>query len=629
LSPTNHANPTSSRTNSPNPEFFPTSAARRSRAGYWAAGILALLAGIVGYVIYQQRPTQQRTDLLYHAVRIEPLKLTVVERGQLESAENRDVICRVRAGTKASNLTIKWVIDDGTLVRQGQLLVELDDSALQDQLKTQRIAVDTAQDNMVQSEENYKITVSQCESEMASAKIAVELAEIDLKKYLEGDYLQLKREIEGKIKLAQSDVEQQAERVGYTERMVMMKYLSPAQLQAEQSKYESYKVNLQKANEELRVLDDYTRDREVKDRTNKLDEARRALDRTITQSKAKILQAEMQRKTKRSIYEQEQDKFLDIEEQIANCRMYAPQDGLVVYFIPEERRWSSNEVMIANGATVKEGQKIMRIPDLRRMMVNTRVHEAMVRRIQGDVWRQTGFSDSLRAALLFNPDAITRAVSLYAMPDVKDKFHEFDNQKIQDGQKALIRIDAMPDRILPGHVKSVATVASQQDWMSADVKVYSTYVTIDESVDGLKTGMSAEVTILIDGAEEEVLAIPLQAIVGGTEMGPQRKCYVKTPEGPKERNITVGLSNEKMAEVRSGLQPGEEVVLNPRVLLGEKVKVRQGGDDSDDAGDSKKKRNGKGSTKPGGGKGGPPMSPNGKGNGSAPVASQPQKSQGS
>lgn len=591
--------------------------------------------GAVGFYIYKQRPTQQRTDLLYHIVRYEPLKLTVVERGQLESADNRDVICRVRAGTKATNLTIKWVIDDGALVRQGQLLVELDDSALQDQLKAQKILLDTARSKMVQAEENYKIVASQCESDVATAQVAVELAEIDLKKYLEGDYLQAKKEIDGKIKLAQSNFEQQNERVSYTERMVKMKYLSEAQLQAERSKLAAYDVDLKKAEEERRVLEDFTKQRSIKDYSNKLEEAKRALDRQIKQSKAKMSQAESDRATSRSIFDQEEDKHQDIEEQIVNCRMYAPQDGLVVYYIPEERRFSSNEVMIANGATVKEGQKMMRIPNLRKMVVNTRVHEAMVRRIHGDVWEQTGFSDAVRAALMMNPDSWSRTVSLYSMPDFKDKyrdfFHDIDLRKTQDGHKASIRIDAASDKILPGHVKSVATVASQQDWMSADVKVYTTYVSIDEideSIEGLKTGMSAEVTIQIDGAEEEVLALPLQSIVGGTELGPNRKCYVKTPEGPKERDIVIGLSNEKMAEIRSGLEPGDQIVLNPRVLLGEKVRVRTGSDDAgDDNGESKKKRGNKGGSK--NGKSKLEMMPPMKNGNGPPMAGQPSKSQGS
>src|SRR5204862_3064800 len=127
-----------------------------------------------------------------------------------------------------------------------------------------------------------------------------------------------------------------------------------------------------------------------------------------------------------------------------------------------------------------------------------------------------------------------RITSQYAVHDAKDKMYDLDHRKIQDGQKAMVRIDAFSDHLLPGHVRSVATVASQQDWMSADVKVYQTMISIDESVDGLKPGMSAECTVQIEGVED-VLALPLQAIIGGAELGPKRKCYVKSPEGPKER----------------------------------------------------------------------------------------------
>lgn len=585
-----------------------------------AALAFLLLAGGVGGWIYWQTPKTQRTDLLYHKIRKEPLSLTVVERGALESADNRDVVCRVKAGTKASSLTIKWVIEDGALVKQGQLLVEVDDSALQDQLKAQKIVLDTARSNMVQAEENYKIVVSQAESDIATAKVAVDLADIDLKKYIEGDYLQSKKEIDGKIKLAQSDVEQQADRVAYTERMVKMKYLSSAQLQAEQSKMQAYEVTLKKAEEERRVLEDFTKQRSIKDFTNKLEEAKRALDRQGKQAKAKISQAETEQMTKRSIFDQEEDKFKDIEDQIANCRMYAPQDGLVVYYVSEQSRWGSgsSQSIVAQGEPVKEGQRLMRIPDLRRMLVNTKVHEAMVSRVQGEVWRPTGFSDALRGTMMFTVDPLSRVVAEHAVMDLKEKLYDADHQKVQDGQRASVRIDAFPDRVLPGHVKSVATVPSQNDWMSADVKVYQTLVSIDESVDGLKPGMSAEVTVKIDGTDDVVLALPLQAIIGGVEMGPKRKCYVRTAEGPKEREIFVGLANEKMAEIRDGLQEGEEVVMNPKALLGDRAKTRAPADDerpqqNGNGYNGKKKTDGKNGKAPVGkpgmnnGKGGPPI----------------------
>lgn len=540
----------------------------------------------------------------------------MVERGALESSDNRDVICRVRAGTKATNLTIKWVIDDGTLVKQGQLLVEIDDSALQDQLKVQRIALDTARANRVQAEENYNIVVSQADSDIESARVAVELAKIDLKKYEEGDYQQSRKDIENRILLARSDVEQQRERVAYTERMTKMKYLSPAQLQAEQSKFEGYKVQLAKVLEEQRVLEDYTKGRTMLDLKNKVEEAERALDRQKKQATAKIAQAEADRLTKRSIYDQEEEKFTDINDQIANCRIVAPQDGLVVYYVSEQSRWGSgsSQSIVAVGEPVKEGQRLMRIPDLRHMLVNTKVHEAMVSRVRGESWLRTGFSDLVRAGLLTNTEPISRLVAMHSFADMKEKFTDLDNRKTQEGQRAMIRIDAFPDKLLAGHVKSVATVASQQDWMSADVKVYQTLVSIDESVDGLKPGMSAEVTIEIEGSSDEVLALPLQAIIGGAEMGPYRKCFVKVGDSYQERDIVVGLANEKMAEIRRGLEEGDEVVLNPRALLGDKAKVRTVDDERAGPGGESKK---KGRPKAGGPPGGAMPGAGGGGNGKA------------
>jgi multidrug efflux pump subunit AcrA (membrane-fusion protein) len=137
-------------------------------------------------------------------------------------------------------------------------------------------------------------------------------------------------------------------------------------------------------------------------------------------------------------------------------------------------------------------------------------------------------------------------------------------------------VDAFPARTLRGHVKTVATVASQQDWMSADVRVYQCYVSIDESLEGMRPDMSAEVTILTDRHREHVLTIPLQAVVGSVEMGNKRKCYVDNGHGTEERVITLGMSNSKMVEVKEGLQEGELVVINPRSLMSDKEKAAAG-----------------------------------------------------
>ncbi len=204
---------------------------------------------------------------------------------------------------------------------------------------------------------------------------------------------------------------------------------------------------------------------------------------------------------------------------------------MVVYYIPEQARFGggSQQSIVAQGEPVREGQKLMQIPDLRHMLVNTKVHEALI-------------------------------------------------TKVHPGQPALIRVDSTSGQVLHGHVESVATVAAQQDWMAADVKVYTTKVAINpEEIDqlklDLKPGMSAEVTIIIADALENVLTVPVQAIVGGSEMGQERKIVVMTPKGPQEKTIKVGASNEKVAEIKDGLQEGDEVVLNPKAVLGDRIKV--------------------------------------------------------
>ncbi|MFO0927971.1 MAG: HlyD family secretion protein [Gemmataceae bacterium] len=434
------------------------------------------------------------------------------------------------------------------------------------------------------AEKNYEITESQNRSDIATAKLTQELALIDLEKYHKGEYIQQMQEIEGRLMIARSDLAMWEERSAWSERMAKpgRMYVTMSQAQADEARMKSARIALSKVDEERRVLKDYTGPRTEKDLQGKIDEARRALDRVNAQAKAKEVTGDADRKAKRSIYEQESSRFDDIEEEIKKCAITAPQDGLVVYYMSEQSRFGSGsqQSIIAQGEPVREGQKLMRIPDLNKMVVNTRVHEAMISRVRGEKWVKTGFSDSVQAALLFLHGPFVRLAGQKAFDRFRDDFiednREVELQKVANGQRAQIRIDAFPDRILPGEIKTVATVASQQDWLSADVKVYQTLVAVNESLPGLKPGMSAEVTIYTDSARDDCLAIPVQAILGTVDMGNKRRVYVMTPEGAEPREVVIGLSNDKMAEVESGLNEGDEVVVNPRVLLTEKEKAQFG-----------------------------------------------------
>jgi hypothetical protein len=144
-------------------------------------------------------------------------------------------------------------------------------------------------------------------------------------------------------------------------------------------------------------------------------------------------------------------------------------------------------------------------------------------------------------------------------------------------QKAQIKVESYSKDLLQGDVMSVDTVASTQDWFASDVKVYKTKVSIHDKLPGLKPGMSAEVTIFADESPEPVLIVPVQAVLGTISMGADRKCFVVGANGqPELRDIVVGMSNERVAEIKSGVKEGEQVVLNPTPLLKEDSDLKAG-----------------------------------------------------
>jgi RND family efflux transporter MFP subunit len=315
----------------------------------------------------------------WHTVGHGDVTQTLVERGAVEPVLATDVVCQVRGreGGKPAS-TIKSVVEDGTLVKKGQLLMELDDAPLREELRRQKAVV-----------EQKQAALASAEKERAGAAVA-----------------------------------------------------------------------------------------------------RAALDATTKRVK-------------------------ELEEDVAHCKIVAPHDGLLIYYVPEQARFGSGAglAIVAQGEPVRQGQKLMRVCDLSKLQVQARIHEALISRVRA-------------------------------------------------GQAARVRVDAFPGRQLNGRVTQVAAVASQQDWLTADVKVYPTTVALDGDVAGLKPGMSAEVTLVIE-QRQGVLRLPVQALLGA---GGKSVCYVREGEDIAERLVAVGASDGAFVEVTGGLKEGEAVLGDPRAL---------------------------------------------------------------
>lgn len=551
---------------------------------------------------YFTRPEGPRADVILHTVKREQLFVTVTEKGTLESAKNRDIVCRVRAGNKGYATTINEVIPDGTRVKRGQKLMTLDDSALKDQEDAQIITVKQAAAAAVKAEKEYQIVKEQTEGAIALARDTVENTRIELEKYTgtvydpnrapygavagatatlieTGLFRQTLDDLNGQIALAQANVEQNRERSDWARRMVKLSYMSPAQAQSEKSRLDSSLEDLRSKLAKRDQLINYDRRQQLTVLRGVFDDAQRKLRQAELEAEAKQATAKTEWETSMDLLAQQQEKLADIRRQRKECEIYAPMDikddSMVVYFKPEGNRFGqSSQGLIEQGAQVKEGQKMLRIPNLDEMQVNTKVHEAMVSRI-----------------------------------------------KI--GQRATIKVDALPDRQFVGSVAWKSAVANQTDSWISDVKLYQTIVRVDGELgpDGqiiplageiLNPDMTAEVTINVDATPHPVLTVPMQSIIGGAEMGATREVFVKNPASPtgyERRPVVLGLYNEKMVEIRSGLQEGDEVVTNPKVLLTDaKTKTRDaeetGNESKDTEKNTEKSPNPQGVGYPGGGKAG-------------------------
>lgn len=442
------------------------------------AGVaLTSVPGLGRYVGLENFFGTADTSILYAKVVRGTLPVTVLERGSLESSNNQDVTNQVEGST-----TIISILPEGTPVKKGDLVCELDSASLRDQLL------------------NQEITTKRAEADLEQAKKTLEVAEIAVHEYTEGTFPQETQSAEGQIKLAESDLVRAQERMEWSDRMVQIGYVTPAQNTADKLTLQKTEFTLQEAKTKLSVLQRFTKEKQLKD------------------LQANVEKAISDKLAKESTYKLEKTKEEKLKRQITMCKMFAPGDGIIVY-ANEQNRFGSNQQMIEAGATVRERQPIFKLPDISKMRVNTKVHESMVDRVRKDL-------------------------------------------------KARIRIDAFPQETLSGTVEQIQPLPDPNTFFSSDIKVYTTFVTIDEPLAQLRPGMTAQVEILVTQLDG-VLSIPVTAVL---EFNGKDYVYVKTPNGPMRKEIKLGISNDKLIEIKEGLREGEEVALNPMALMSDEEK---------------------------------------------------------
>ena len=273
---------------------------RRNRRGGWlttitAAAFVAAVAVGGGYWWWKGGDdTPIDTNVLLHTVNRDDFELTITERGEVEAFDVTEVRSLVKSNNTTGNAILR-IVPEGTVVKKGDFLVELDSSALDAQRTSQRILVNDAKALEVEAHNNYDVAV------------------ISKREYIEGTYIQERQLAESEQFVAEENLNRAKEYFTYSQKLASKGYVNENQLEADRFAVEKALKDLDASKTKLKVLDDFTRPKQIS-----------TLESAILIAKAKWDAAQ-------NSFQLETEKLQDLDDQIAKCTMTAPQDGIVKY----------------------------------------------------------------------------------------------------------------------------------------------------------------------------------------------------------------------------------------------------------------------------------------------------------
>ncbi len=294
-----------------------------------------------------------------------------------------------------------------------------------------------------------------------------------------------------------------------TKRLLANNFVTKNEYDSELLTIRRNEIKVQSAQTALDLFIKYEFVKSAEEFVSKYDETLRLLDRARKEAISKLAQARARLKSAEGRYRIEVEQRQELADQFSNCVIRALRPGLVVYGGSDERRFFGGEEQIREGATVRERQSIITIPDMTHMAVKVRIHESHIK-------------------------------------------------KVSKGLKARITVDAFPDIKLEGEVIKVGVLPdSQNRWMNPDMKVYLTSVGVNGVYDWIKPGMSAKVEILVRELPD-VVYVPIQAV---SSVKGKQVCFVAHTGGADQREVEVGEFNDEFIEIKKGLKEGDKVLL--------------------------------------------------------------------
>ena len=463
-----------------------------------AAVLSLLLVGCPGGETPEQRPT------------------VVCRRGRFERVvRERGVVNALRERTVKSPTSrqIIQMVPEGTVVKEGDVLFRLDPTGLEQRVKDRAADQDIAKASHARRKASSEAATHYAEQNVASARMALELATKELDNARAGLLTDESEKImaTSDVKKSEIDVEDETRKLEVSKRLARAGVEERSELDTrivEKGIAEAGRRKARAVHED--VMDGLSRD-ELREYELEVELAKYRLA-----SAEKDLKETKERNTKYLKHAHRRVEWAErslkrAEEEFAKTVVHSPAKGLVLIK-------STYGGQFAPGMWAYKNREIMGLPDLSAMKVDTFVEE------------------SVAAA-------------------------------IKKGQKVRIRTVALPDTVFEGSVIKVGSLpkdvshdldaASRLLITRPERRAFEVAIRLKGKDERLKPGMNAEIEIVTAELPDAVV-VPRSALLRD---GETQYVNVLTGAGVERRDVQLGLEGEDTVAVIDGLEDGDEVVL--------------------------------------------------------------------
>ena len=517
-----------------------------------------------------------------------PLEINVLQGGEIRALQNTEVKSEIEIPTKILSLIPEGYLITEEDVKDGKVLIELDNTDLKTKIQTHEIDFQTTVSNYIDADENREIQKSENQSLVRDTKQTAIFALMDFEKYLGREVTAailaaagLPKDVDAFEKFA--DVLETQANTPLAADVLKPKAATnnkPAAVKKPVTHTESELIDFtpfleQKSNsdgeaqQKLRQLED-----ELLLHRSELAVAKQKVESSGRLAKKEFITSAQ--------LENDQVSFEKVELSVKTA------ETALALFKKYEFSKQCSTLVAAYREALNKLQRTIRANRSRMAQAETKFSTAK-RRYEMEVTQREDFERQLKACVIkatqpglvaygdlnagssYNSNypieegaTVRLRQTMLTIPDmsqmgVKVNVHESQIKKVRIGQPVKVRVDAEPGKELDGRVAELAILPdSTSSRYTPNLKVYPCIVHINGYHPWMKPGMNAKVEIIVDQLAD-VIYVPVQSVEVEQD---QHFCYISNSGTLERREINTGLFNDEFIEVRDGLKGGEAVALS-------------------------------------------------------------------